>query len=380
MKYIYLIASILLITNIFAQKQKAKIYPFKSAIIEYKYEAQLSGTHIKYIDDYGYKQADYIRKEINLGDTEKKYETIFIYGNRAYTLNPLDTTIGMAKNNFYPYYFKYKNKTGVEINEAIEASASGWKFTGTKQFLGKECKVWESGKSIRYTWNSIILYEELNFMVMMVENATKIETDVKIPADKFAIPNDYKYSPSTGQQIGFSDLDLNFNKIKLVETKNKEKDDGESQEATEAVEELTESNSIKIEFNSDDYMNSKEYTYYNEKGDIIKFEGINNYNSYDFRIIKSQERAFLNKELNLSKYNTAIFKTSKGDYGKMQITKLEDDGFSYQFIIFNKNCIIKEYSKNTSDGLKDFFAIKPDERNRKLIITPIKTSTILIIE
>ena len=72
---------LLLTKNLFAQETHVKVFPFKSAIIEYEYEAALGGTHIKYIDDYGYKQADYIKKEIHIGDkTEKQFEIRILIG------------------------------------------------------------------------------------------------------------------------------------------------------------------------------------------------------------------------------------------------------------------------------------------------------------
>jgi len=375
MKKALLIISLFTIANIFAQEKKVKIYPFKSAIIEYKYEAQLSGTHVKYIDDYGYKQVDIIKKDINFGETKKKYETIYIVGNKVYTLNPLDTTIGYSINNTYSYYFKYKNKTGVEINEAIDANASGWKYTGNKQFLGKDCKIWESGKSIRYTWNSLILYEELNFMIMMVENATKIDIDTKIPEKIFSIPTGYKYSNGTGMQMGFSGLDLNFNKIKLVE---KTKSTSEPTEGP--TEEISEGNNITIEFNSDDYTNSQEFTFFDEKGSVVNVKGINDYKKFDNTIIQSQDFYLLKAEQSLPKYSTAFFKTPEAEYGKMQITNIDDNEFNYQYIIFSKEGFIKEYNKETNNGLAKFFEIKPDERNSKLLIKPLKESKILIIQ
>lgn len=366
MKTTLIIISIFTILNIYAQEKKVKIYPFKSAIIEYKYEAQLSGTHIKYIDDYGYKQIDIIKKEINFGETEKKYETIYIIGNRVYTINPMDTTIGFSINNNYSYYFKYPNKTGVEINEAIEANASGWEYTGDIKFLGKDCKVWEAGKNIRYTWNSIIVYDEINFMVMMVEKATKIEIDAKIPKNIFEIPSGYKLSSGTGMQVGFSGLDLDFNKIKLT--------------ANSKPEETNENSSINIEFNSADYTNAQSYVFYDEKGNIVKTEGDNNYGDYDYTIIKSQDFALQTSEQKLPKYSSAFFKTSNGNYGKMQITEINDDGFNYQYVIFNNSGLIKEYSKESNNGLSKFFDIKPDNNNYGLIITPLKNSKILIIQ
>ena len=364
MKKILLIISLFTIANIFAQEKKVKIYPFKSAIIEYKYEAQLSGTHIKYIDDYGYKQADYIIKNVNFGKSEEKNETIIIIGNRAYSINNLDSTVNLGKNNTYLYYTKYKNKTGVEINEAIDAKASGWKYTGNKQFLEKDCKIWESRKSIRYTWNSIIFYDEINFMIMMVEKATKIEIDIEIPNEIFEIPTGYKFNGGSGTQVGFKNLDLDFDKIKIVDKKDGAK----------------ESTKIEIEFNSADYIDVEGFTFYNEKGNIIELEGINDYENYDNKIIKSQDYALSNKKQKIYESHTVFFKTPKGEYGKMQITEINKEDFKYQYVIFNKHGLIKEYNKSTNNGLVKVLDINKDENNDIFYITPIKGSKILIIQ
>ena len=101
---------------------------------------------------------------------------------------------------------------------------------------------------------------------------------------------------------------------------------------------------------------------------------------FDRAIIKSQDLQLLNTEQTLPKFSTAFFKTFKGEYGKMQITEISKDGFNYQFIIFNNNCLIKEYNKETNNGLASFFEIKLDKNNSKLIIKPLKKSKILIIQ
>lgn len=384
--------------NIFAQKPEVKIFPFKSAIIEYKYEAQLSGTHIKYIDDYGNKQADYIRKEINLGETEKKYETILIEQDKAYSLNFADTTVSLAKNNTYAYFFKYTDKSGEEIINAIETAASGWKQTGTIKFLDKDCKIWESGKSLRYTWNGIILYDELNFMVMMVETATKIQIDIKVPQEKFEIPQGYKYSENGGQQIGYSGLDLSFktnNNInnntepteEITEEASEETNESnediteDHEEISEANEEISEEeNTISINVNYELFSNYNNFVYFDENGKVIEINGKNDYNRIDNTIIKSQDSRLLSAEQTLPRYSTCIFKTEKGLYGKLQIVEINDETFSYQFVIFNTNGTVKEYNEKSNDGLNNYFDIKPNERNSSLIITSKNKSKILTLK
>ncbi|NOR73843.1 MAG: hypothetical protein GQ525_01655 [Draconibacterium sp.] len=348
---INLLFTILLFSaSVFAQNKHAKLFPFKSAIIEYKYEASMKGTHIKYIDDWGYKQADYIKKELNFGrNIDKEYETIILIGEKAYTTNLQDSTVAVGRNSTYNYYFLNQTQKCTDISDALLKSTSGYKLNGTKKFLGKECKVWKAGKATQLTWNGVMLKSEINFMTMMVEKANKIEINIDIPRSKFEIPLGLKYISSDRYQ-GFAGLELNF---ETAETKPE-----------------TDDNSINISFNSSDLDGCDNFIYFTESGEKIHSEGVNDYNKIDLRVIKSQQQILAGNETMLPQSSTLIFETNSGDFGKMQIEQINKDGFKIRFVVFNPDGTIKTHSNKGDNFMENDFEITPNENNSKLIVTP----------
>ncbi|MCF6331716.1 MAG: hypothetical protein L3J11_00415 [Draconibacterium sp.] len=350
MKNILLLALIVLSTNIFAQEKHLKLFRFKSAIIEYKYEASFKGTHIKYIDDWGYKQADYIKRELNFGgNNDKEYETIILIGSKAYTINHQENTVAIGRNSTYNYYLLNQNRKCTDVSDALLKSANGYKLDGTKEFLGKECKVWKARKATQFTWNGIMLKSEINFMTMMIEVATKIDVDVDIQESKFEIPQGIKYISSDTYQ-GFSGLELNFDE---VETKPE-----------------TDDKSIKISFNSSDLEGCDNFVYFSENGDKIISEGVNDYNKIDYLIIKSQQEILSTSKTELPQSSTLIFETNSGDFGKMQIEQINKDGYKIRYVVFNSGRTIKTHSNKGDNLLENDFTIASNESNFKLIITP----------
>ena len=360
MKTKLLFLFILYTTNIFAQKERVKFFPFKSAIIEYKYEASFKGTHIKYIDDWGYKQADYIKKEYNLGDiTDKEYQTIILIGEKAYTINLQENTFAVGRNSTYNYYMLNQNRECTDVSDAILQSAHGYKQTGTKKFLKKNCKVWEVGNSTQLTWNGVMLYTEINFMTMMVEKATSIKIDVNIPESKFDIPKGLKYISSDTYQ-GFSGLELNFYE---AETK-PELDD----------------NSIVVSFNTSDLDGCDNFAYLTESGEKVITKGVNDYNKIDLRVIKSYMKNLSDKSQNISGSATLIFETNNGNFGKLQNEFINDSEFIIRYVIFDKSGNIKKYSLGEKEVLLNDFNFKLHKDWRRLIISPKGKTKCLSIE
>jgi len=331
----------------FSQEKKIKIYPFKSAIIEYKYEASFGGTHTKYIDDYGYKQTDIIRRELNFGgNTEKEYETVILIGDKAYTINPQDNTIAIGRNATYNYYLQNQDKECTEVSEAIRRVANGYKHSGEKEFLGMDCKVWKSGKSTMLTWNGLELKSEINFMIMMVEKATKIKVNKKIPKGIFEIPDGLKYISSDVYQ-GFSGLELNF--VDNDTTKN------ESQ------------NIIDIDFDTRSLGATNNFSYFLEDGTPVVSEGINDYNKIDARLIKSQQQVMTSAEIELPVYRSLIFETNDSFFGKMQIKSIDND-CTLRFIVFDHDGLIKSFSNGSSAPLTEDFDFNLSKENKLKII------------
>ncbi len=364
MRYNLFLIVYLLVTNMFAQETHLKIFPFKSAIIEYKYEAGLGGTHVKYIDDYGYKQKDVIRKEIKLGDDiEKKYETIILIGSKAYTINHQDTTVAIGVNSTYSYYLQNQNRKTNDVTEAL-IKAEGFKENGTKKFLGKECKYWKADKAKKLTWNGVELKSTISFFMMMVEKVTSIKVDVDMPKNTFDIPQELRYISSDVYQ-GYSGLKLKFDE----DNKSKPEYNG----------------SIKVEFSSSNLESTDNIPFYSQEGEKIIQTGVNDYNKVDFKIIKSQLSQLKSNKTDFEQSRTLIFyqKDGYGEgfnlYGKVQINKINKDGFSYRYLIFGDEEEITGYSDDDNSALTRIFDISPDKNNRKLILTPKKGTSCIVL-
>ncbi len=349
MKINLLFFVLILSSNIFAQEKQVKIFPFKSAIIEYKYEASMKGTHIKYIDDWGYKQADYIKKELNFGGNEdKEYETIILIGTKAYTINLQGKEVAIGRNETYNYYLLNQDRKCTDVSETL-IKAEGFKPGGTEEYLGKECKVWKADKVKKLSWNGVALKSEINFMTMMVEKATSIKIDIDIPAEKFDIPQDVKYISSDSYQ-GYSGLELDFSNTEKIDNKT--------------------NGSIKIEFSTGSLESCDNFEYFTEKGEEVVIKGDNDYNKIDNRLIKSQQQFLLSEKTELPRYSTVIFETNAGDFGKLQIIQIDKSGFKLQYVVFNSDGTIKMYSAETNELLNDDFSFAPNESNSKIEITP----------
>ncbi len=342
----------------FAQEQKVKLFPFKSAIIEYKYEASMKGTHVKYIDDWGYKQADYIYKQLNFGgNEEKEYEIIILIGTKAYTINLQKKEVAIGRNETYNYYLLNQDRKCTDVSEAL-IKAEGFKAVGTENYLEKECKVWKAGKAKKLSWNGVALKSETFFMTMMVEKATRIKINIDIPAEKFAIPQDVKYISSDTYQ-GYSGLELDFSNT----TKNDSKTKGDT----------------KVTFSTGSLQSCNNFEYFTPNGEKVTIEGDNDYNKIDNRLIKSQQQFLLSDKTELPRYSTAIFETNEGDFGKLQITQIDKNGFKLQYVVFNSDGTIKKYSAETNELLKDDFDFVQNKNRLRIEITPKGKAKCLVL-
>lgn len=345
----YLIIGLLFSINVYAQEKHIKVFPFKSAIIEYKYEASASGTHIKYIDDYGYKQADYILKELNFGGvTEKQYETIILIGNKTYTINWQDSTVAVGRNTTYDYYTQNQDKTGTEVSEAILRTAYGCELSGKKTFLKKECKVWITSKSTLLTWNGVELKSEINFMTMMVEKATNIKVNKKIKNNVFDIPQGFRYI-STDVYQGFPGLKLNFD--------------------TGAPKPSSSDSQIEASFSASDLGGNNSFKYYTAESEVVLSEGVNDYNKIDRKLIKSQQFELSDNTVDLTMARTLIFETQNGELGKLQLKEISESKYEIRYVVFSQDGTIKFYSDGTTEMPGDDFRIFNNEN--KLTISPI---------
>ncbi len=215
MRVVILLICVLAISSLAAQVKNKKLYPFKTAEIEYTYEGNSTGKQNLYIDNYGWLQC-------NVEQTESKSFGQKSEKNEAKVTKDLDI-----------FQWDLKTRKGSKMRNALaeqlmndptfdpeefgkrSMESLGFEKKGTETINGKVCEIWKglAGTSTIWMWNSLALKSEVKMLgTKTIWTATTIKIDEGVPAAKFAIPSDIKF-----ENIGTSDP---------LEMMNKEKEKG----------------------------------------------------------------------------------------------------------------------------------------------------------
>lgn len=185
-----IIFATLLTISGFAQQSNYKVFPFKSGIIQYEQSGNAKGTHTKYIDDFGYKQADYAETVTKVfGFSTKENSGVILIGPKVYTIDYKNNSATVGEN---PVYSTYANSEVADYDElGKQAMASlGFENTGVEEsILGKSCEVWEGGLGKIWIWKGLALKSKTTVLgITITETATKIDISTSVPSEKFEIP------------------------------------------------------------------------------------------------------------------------------------------------------------------------------------------------
>jgi len=217
MRKILFLSAVLIISTLigqgpaFAQKAgQIYRYPFKSAIIEYAYSGNSTGTAQHYIDNYGWRNAQYTQQKTkSFGSTTESNNLVIIDDSVVYSID-LVTKKGIKT--------RITNLNKKEIEDWSKEMDSIWKGNGFKkvgtgEVLGKQCDIWEGMSTKSWIWQNLVLKTETNLFGKTVMEATRIDVGASIPKDKFAIPEGIELTEGT---IDLSDpvLDTLRNEIK----------------------------------------------------------------------------------------------------------------------------------------------------------------------
>jgi hypothetical protein len=231
MKNIIFAISILTVIQLSAQTKKGKLYPFKTAVIEYTYEGNTTGTQNLYIDNYGWLQCKIEqtaskafgqKSEVNSAEITKDFD-IYHWDLKTKTGTKMRNTLAedlMNDPNFDPEEF------GKKTMESL-----GFEKKGTETINGKVCEVWKglAGSSTIWMWNSLAMKSEIKMLgTKTIWTATTIKIDEGVPSGKFNIPSDVEFSDG-----GTTDPLEMMNKG----MEEAEKEDGENPDKTEKTEE-----------------------------------------------------------------------------------------------------------------------------------------------
>ena len=162
------------------------LFAVRSGIIEYKLSGTEEGTSITYFDDYGKKSAEH-KDSTGAGGAQSTRSIsfdgdIYVYhtDNPAQGAKMVNPMIDILNEMDEPDYDK-----------VIESFYSdlGFERTGTENFMGKECILYESDTSKILTWKGILMLMDMKVAGTTTRReVTSIETDIPVDDSYFELP------------------------------------------------------------------------------------------------------------------------------------------------------------------------------------------------
>jgi len=197
MKILILSICMILFIQLSAQTKKEKLYPYKTAVIEYTYEGNTTGTQKLYIDNYGWLQCKIEqtaskafgqKSETNTAELTKDFD-IYQWDTKTRIGTKLRNTLAedlMNDPNFNPEEF------GKKTMEQL-----GFEKKGTETINGKLCEVWKglAGSSTIWMWNSLAMKTEIKMLgTKTIWTATNVKINEGVPSGVFNLPSDVKFT------------------------------------------------------------------------------------------------------------------------------------------------------------------------------------------
>lgn len=196
--------------DITLKEPEFKKYPFKSAVIEYTFSGDGSGTMKHYIDYWGAREVQEDKSAIKMMGQERKNNMLVISDqDTAYQID-MDKKEGMKMKD--PRWdqmiqqFKSakpeekENFAGAMMKKSMQQFQA--KSLGTEEVLGKKCDIMEMQGYKISLWNGLPLKSVVEMQGMkMTVLATKLETDVDIPSNLFIPPDGIKWQTMPQQGV-----------------------------------------------------------------------------------------------------------------------------------------------------------------------------------
>ena len=180
--------------NSFSQEEHYKVFPFKMAIIEYQQEGNAKGTHTKYIEDYGYRQADFTETETTIfGFTNKDVSGTILIGPKVYAINYKTESASVGVN---PVYESYANSDGADYDKIGRSAMANLGFSNTsntEEIAGKKCEIWKGSLGRIWVWKNLALKSETTVLgLSIIETAVSIKMNTNIDSKIFEVPKGFE--------------------------------------------------------------------------------------------------------------------------------------------------------------------------------------------
>jgi hypothetical protein len=180
-------------------EQKVNPYPFNSAKIELAQTGLVQGTTTIYFKDEKIMRETHGVKTIN--GAQDKIDTLYISAGKNIYQVDLNTKTGIQSQN--PAYEELQKMAPEKRLDYLKQTSLGaGALTGEnakpgqqKEIAGQKCDLYalQDGSEV-CIWDGVVIYEKNNLgsELSSTITATKIETGIDIPDNKFDIPADIK--------------------------------------------------------------------------------------------------------------------------------------------------------------------------------------------
>lgn len=184
-----------IITSGYVSAQQAiKPYKFKTAIVEYTYSGNTSGTQTLYMDEHGWNQCEVTNTVMkSFGQKNVTDEVKLTLGLEIYQWTPGQNTGTQMHNSMLEELMKNPDFDIREFSKQLMTQL-GFEKKGSEVVDGRDCEVWKGMGSTIWIWKDIAVKTEVKILGQKtVWTATSIQFDVPVPSVKFDVPGDVEF-------------------------------------------------------------------------------------------------------------------------------------------------------------------------------------------
>jgi len=193
-KKIHIILAFVFLTGFSFAEEKIKPYSFKTAIVEYVYSGNTSGTQTLYIDEHGWNQCEVTNTVMkSFGQKNETNEVKLTLGLEIYQWTPGQNTGTQMHNSMLEELIKSPDFDIKEFSKQLMQQL-GFEKKGNEVVDGRDCEVWKGMGSTIWIWKDIAVKTEVKVLGQKtVWTATSIQFDVPVPSTRFEVPSDVKF-------------------------------------------------------------------------------------------------------------------------------------------------------------------------------------------
>ncbi len=168
-----------------------KVFGVKSGVIEYVISGSQEGTKTLYFDNWGMRQAEYMRSILTVKGFSKPINKLSVIdGEYQYNINMDQNSGTRTRNPILRTMEQLSGQKGFnEFGEQMLLNMGAVKM-GSEDFLGKPCDVYEmrSTGTKLWVWEWITLKSETNSRGLEINIAATRINEGSVPGNKFKIP------------------------------------------------------------------------------------------------------------------------------------------------------------------------------------------------